>query len=165
MFNVGGGEFLVILLVALIVVGPEQLPGLLRKAGRYAAQIKAMGDNVRTEFMAGAEEMDPRNWADDDPPRRGKGTPDDPILPRSTSRPAPSETADPEPDPPVSGNSVAQANASASIRARSAVSEETDPTGVTPPAEEPDGTPPGSEDDDPVMHERPGDETAESTDP
>lgn len=80
--NVGGGEILVIAIVALVVVGPEQLPGLLRKAGRYAAQIKSMGDSVRDEFMAGAEEMDPRTWASDTP-RRGSGAPDDPILPRT----------------------------------------------------------------------------------
>ncbi|MGH1502996.1 MAG: Sec-independent protein translocase protein TatB [Acidimicrobiales bacterium] len=79
--NVGGGEILVIAIVALVVVGPEQLPGLLRKAGRYAAQIKSMGDSVRNEFMAGAEEMDPRNWSSETP-RRGAGTADDPILPR-----------------------------------------------------------------------------------
>jgi sec-independent protein translocase protein TatB len=55
MFNVGGGEILLIALLALIVVGPEQLPGLLRKLGYYAAQARQMSTSLRAEFMAGAE--------------------------------------------------------------------------------------------------------------
>ncbi|MEZ5228421.1 MAG: hypothetical protein R2710_17635 [Acidimicrobiales bacterium] len=41
MFGIGGGEFLVIALVALIAVGPEQLPSVMRKFGNYVAQLEA----------------------------------------------------------------------------------------------------------------------------
>ena len=32
-FNVGGSEFLMIALVALLVLGPERMPAVVRKAG------------------------------------------------------------------------------------------------------------------------------------
>ncbi len=89
MFNIGGGEVLVIALVALIVVGPEQLPGVLRKAGQYASQLRTMSDGVRREFMAGVDEVDPNKWVDpsDTKPQsnRGDGSADNPIVPRGFS--------------------------------------------------------------------------------
>lgn len=102
MLNIGGGEILVIALVALIVVGPEQLPTVLRQAGRYANQIRSMTSGIRDEFMSGVDEMDPTKW-DNDPskkvkpksarmtdagPRRiaaGTGGSDDPVVPRGLS--------------------------------------------------------------------------------
>ncbi|NNF55443.1 MAG: hypothetical protein HKN03_13505 [Acidimicrobiales bacterium] len=108
MFNVGGGELLLICVLALVVVGPEQLPGLLRKLGQYAGQAKQMSDSLRAEFMAGAEPFqesirefqqgmndfsntvtenaDVRNW--------GAGTADDPIVPRGFADQASSQPGD-----------------------------------------------------------------------
>src|SRR3972149_5216026 len=40
MFNIGGGEFLVIALVALIVLGPQRLPDAARQAGRAMAELR-----------------------------------------------------------------------------------------------------------------------------
>jgi sec-independent protein translocase protein TatB len=42
MFGIGGSELLIILIVALLVLGPEKLPGLARTLG------KAMGELRRT---------------------------------------------------------------------------------------------------------------------
>ncbi len=81
MLNIGGGEILVIALVALIVVGPEQLPGVLRKAGRYASQVRSMTSSIRDEFMAGIDEVDPSKWSGD-VEGRGDGSADKPIVPR-----------------------------------------------------------------------------------
>jgi sec-independent protein translocase protein TatB len=78
MFNIGGPEVLVIALIALVVVGPEQLPSVLRKAGQYAAQIRQMSTGLRQEFMAGVDELDPTNWEGE----RGTGEPDKPIVPK-----------------------------------------------------------------------------------
>ncbi len=77
MFNIGGGEVLVIALIALIVVGPEQLPGVLRKAGRYANQFRSVTTSLRQEFMSGIDELDPTKWDG-----RGPGTNESPIVPR-----------------------------------------------------------------------------------
>ncbi len=78
MFGVGGGEFIVIALLALIVVGPEQLPGLMRKAGQTASQLRSMSNSLRTEFMNGIDQADVTKW--------GKGTTDDPVVPRGFSQ-------------------------------------------------------------------------------
>ena len=81
MFNVGGAEVLVIALVALVVVGPEQLPSILRKAGRYASQIRNMSVGLRDEFMSGVDELNPKNW-DNEESARGTGEAAKPIVPK-----------------------------------------------------------------------------------
>lgn len=58
MFQVGGPEFLVIVIVALIAVGPDQLPSVVRKMGRWASQFRSMTSGLRTEFMAGIDELE-----------------------------------------------------------------------------------------------------------
>lgn len=67
MFNIGPGELIVIALVLLIAVGPEQLPGLIRRVGQVAGQAREMTDSLRSEFMSGMEELeratDPNAWA------------------------------------------------------------------------------------------------------
>jgi sec-independent protein translocase protein TatB len=50
MFNVGGGEILVILLLALIVLGPDKLPETARKAGRYLHEFRRMTSGFQEEF-------------------------------------------------------------------------------------------------------------------
>ncbi len=50
MFNVGGGEFLAILVVALIVLGPDKLPDAARKAGKLIADVRRMSSGFQTEM-------------------------------------------------------------------------------------------------------------------
>jgi sec-independent protein translocase protein TatB len=50
MFNVGGGEFLVIALVALIVLGPDKLPEMARKVGNVLAEVRAMSNGFQREM-------------------------------------------------------------------------------------------------------------------
>ena len=78
MFNIGGPEVLIIALIALVVVGPEQLPSVLRKAGKYASQLRSMSNGLRQEFMAGVDELDPTKWDGE----RGTGEPGKPIVPK-----------------------------------------------------------------------------------
>ena len=42
MFNVGVGELLVILLIALIVLGPDKLPDAARKLGNVMGELRRM---------------------------------------------------------------------------------------------------------------------------
>lgn len=74
-FNVNGSEYLIIAVAALIVLGPEQLPSALRRFGSALRQFREISDKMRTEFVAGINELDPTTW-------QGKGTDDDPIIPR-----------------------------------------------------------------------------------
>lgn len=58
--GIGGLEILVIGLLALIVVGPKDLPLLLRKVGKAVGKAKAMANEFRSSFdeMARQSELD-----------------------------------------------------------------------------------------------------------
>ena len=50
MFDVGFWELLIIGLVALLVIGPERLPGLARTAGAWLGRAKRFVSDVKTEI-------------------------------------------------------------------------------------------------------------------
>jgi sec-independent protein translocase protein TatB len=58
--DIGGTELLVIAAVALIVVGPKDLPVLLRKLGQFVGKIRGMANEFRASFdeMARQSELD-----------------------------------------------------------------------------------------------------------
>jgi sec-independent protein translocase protein TatB len=60
MFDISWSELLILLVVALIVVGPKDLPKLMRKAGQWAGRARAMADQFRKSFdeMARQAELD-----------------------------------------------------------------------------------------------------------
>jgi sec-independent protein translocase protein TatB len=58
MFDIGWSELLVIGSIALIVVGPKDLPGLLRQLGRYAAQARGMAREFQRSMEDAAREAD-----------------------------------------------------------------------------------------------------------
>lgn len=88
MFNVGGGEILVILLVALLVLGPEKLPEAARSAGKLYRQVRQLSTGFQQEF---------REALDDGPaPARRAVHPDagrGPSLPPLPASPAGTEAA------------------------------------------------------------------------
>jgi sec-independent protein translocase protein TatB len=53
MFDIGSSEFLLIALVALLVIGPKDLPNVLRWVGRWVG--KARG--VAAQFRMGLDDM------------------------------------------------------------------------------------------------------------
>src|SRR5919108_6620588 len=53
MFGIDSPELLVIAIVALVVIGPKELPGLLRTWGRWMSQMRAMA----AEFRGHVDEM------------------------------------------------------------------------------------------------------------
>ncbi|MDH3754199.1 MAG: Sec-independent protein translocase protein TatB [Acidimicrobiia bacterium] len=52
MFNVGGGEIVVILLVALIVLGPTKLPGAARQVGKVLSDFRRMSNDFKEELKS-----------------------------------------------------------------------------------------------------------------
>lgn len=47
MFNIGAGEFIVILVVALLILGPKRLPELARGIGKFMREFRRQTDDVR----------------------------------------------------------------------------------------------------------------------
>jgi Tat protein translocase TatB subunit len=50
MFNVGPGEALAILVIALIVLGPEKLPEVIRTVGRVMGELRRMSNSFQNEL-------------------------------------------------------------------------------------------------------------------
>ncbi len=60
MFDIGFWELLVVAVIALIVVGPDRLPGLVRTVGRWMGRARHYAGMLRDEFereAARAEEL------------------------------------------------------------------------------------------------------------
>lgn len=56
MFNLSGSEIVVILLLALIVLGPEKLPEAIRKFGRVYSEIRKISNGFQNEFKNAFDE-------------------------------------------------------------------------------------------------------------
>src|SRR5688572_32944067 len=50
MLGVGWTEMLVIGVVALIVIGPKELPALMNKIGKFAGTVRRMGSDFQREL-------------------------------------------------------------------------------------------------------------------
>ncbi|PHR91113.1 MAG: twin-arginine translocase subunit TatB [Robiginitomaculum sp.] len=48
--QIGFSEMLVIAILALVVVGPKDLPGMMRKAGQFVAKLKMLGQEFKDAF-------------------------------------------------------------------------------------------------------------------
>lgn len=59
MFDVGFFEVIVIVVVALVVLGPERLPGAIRTVGLWTGRFKQRYQAMKTEFEReiGADEI------------------------------------------------------------------------------------------------------------
>jgi sec-independent protein translocase protein TatB len=58
MFDFDAGKLIVIGIVALIVIGPKELPRVMRQAGQAAAKIRRMAAEFRGQFMDAMREAD-----------------------------------------------------------------------------------------------------------
>lgn len=49
MFGLSFGELIVLIIVAIVVIGPKDLPKVLRKLGRWAGQLRRMASDLRSQ--------------------------------------------------------------------------------------------------------------------
>lgn len=67
MFDVGASELLVIAIVAIVVIGPKDMPMALRTAGRWIGKMRRMSNHFRAgidEIVRQAEMEDmEKKWA------------------------------------------------------------------------------------------------------
>lgn len=58
MFDIGGYELILIAVVAILVVGPRELPGMLRSIGRFVSQARQTMSSVQRQFNDALKEAE-----------------------------------------------------------------------------------------------------------
>lgn len=58
MLGLGSGEMLVVAAIALLVIGPERLPRVMRTLGQYYGQLRRAADDLRRAFVMEADRQD-----------------------------------------------------------------------------------------------------------
>src|SRR5450755_1232724 len=58
MFDIGWSEFLVIAVVALIAIGPKELPGVLRMVGQWMGKARKMAAEFQGQFQEAMREAE-----------------------------------------------------------------------------------------------------------
>jgi sec-independent protein translocase protein TatB len=96
MFEVGFTEILLILGLALLVLGPEKLPGLAEKVGRWTGRARAMARQLRTQLE---QEVNLEEMARSRPMQAPPPPPDVSPPPAGASEPPAPGASDVPPDP------------------------------------------------------------------
>jgi sec-independent protein translocase protein TatB len=109
MFDIGWSELVIVGVVALIVIGPKELPGVLRMAGQWIGKVRRMAADFQGQFqeaMREAEMADLKKQVDDiadstrdftadfDPMRSMDDAFDDPLTEKPKAADGEADTAD-----------------------------------------------------------------------
>jgi len=66
MFDIGFWELLLVAVVALVIVGPERFPGMIKKAGYWLGQFRRIVNSVKSEIKTEVDKADQlQNLLDD----------------------------------------------------------------------------------------------------
>jgi sec-independent protein translocase protein TatB len=106
MFDIGWSELVVIAVVALIAIGPKELPGVLRTVGQYMRKIRSMASEFQGQFqeaMREAEMADLKKSVDEMTDTAKSFTDFDPLA--SVKKEVESFSADPLATPPAASAS------------------------------------------------------------
>ncbi|MCL2713585.1 MAG: Sec-independent protein translocase protein TatB [Alphaproteobacteria bacterium] len=58
MFDIGSGELVVIAVVALVAIGPKELPGVLRMVGQWTGKARRMAAEFQSQFQEALREAE-----------------------------------------------------------------------------------------------------------
>ncbi len=96
MFNLGAGEIAVIMIVALLLLGPDKLPELARGIGKFVREFRRQTDDVRGLVEREFYKMDQEVFAEE----QAQAKRIEPPVP-AEAVPAPTVGADGELTPPT----------------------------------------------------------------
>jgi sec-independent protein translocase protein TatB len=113
-FDINGGEFIILMIVAVFVIGPERMPEYAAKLARLIRQLRAMADTAKDQLR---EQMGPDfdeiDWKQYDPrqydprrivrealmdegPKDGQPSPSGEVQDGSFKAPSPFKRHDPD---------------------------------------------------------------------
>ena len=100
MVGINGWEFVLLIVIAIVVLGPERMPEYAAKLARLVKQARAMADNARGQLREQmGPEFDDIDWRQYDPrqydPRRIVR---EALMEPATPRKAPPAVIPPEPE-------------------------------------------------------------------
>jgi sec-independent protein translocase protein TatB len=107
-FGIGLFELVLIAVIALVVLGPERLPGAMREVAKYMRQLRQISGEFQSQFseeLQLLDEINPKRIIDDaikPPPAKPAGQqPLKPTTPpaRPAAKPQPQPAADQPPQP------------------------------------------------------------------
>jgi Tat protein translocase TatB subunit len=98
MFGIGTGELLLLLVIALIVLGPERMPKLARDLGRAMAEFRKTSDELRSEFLNADKYLDAvSSTAPPEPPAIAATTaPEPPLTEAAVATDVPAPPVEPD---------------------------------------------------------------------
>ena len=103
MFDIGSSEFLLIVIVAVVVIGPKDLPRALYKVGQIVGKARGMARHFRTGIDAMVREVEmeelEKKWADQNRRIMSEHPPES-IAAAPQMEPLPAPSATPEAAPP-----------------------------------------------------------------
>ncbi|GAA1099159.1 MAG: Sec-independent protein translocase subunit TatB [Nocardiopsis sp. BM-2018] len=85
MFGISGGEFVLLLLLALLIFGPDQLPKAAQQVGRVLRQLRTMANSASNDIKEGlgpeykdfdVQDLNPKRfiqkhfWEEEDEPEK-----------------------------------------------------------------------------------------------
>ena len=105
MFNVGGPEVLVIFLVALIVLGPQQLPKAMKTFGSVMGEIRKVSNSFQAEMRSAMDSVVDASATEK--PQSGSMADATPSSTATTS-PMAGQGISPRPSPPSAGRAGRQ---------------------------------------------------------
>lgn len=57
LFNISGGEFVIIALIFLLLFGPNQIPTMARSAAKMIKQVRNATNDIKREILDNAEDQ------------------------------------------------------------------------------------------------------------
>ncbi len=114
MFDIGAAELLVLVVVAVLVIGPKDMPLALRTVGRWVGKIRRVSAHFRTGLdamvrEAELEEME-QKWKAQNEAIMAKTSADTPADPKFSEAPAADEAEMRGPPIQTAEDRAAQAN-------------------------------------------------------